>query len=457
MAVAALLAGGAAAQSTVTPAPSAEVPSEPAKGNGGSADQGPRAPIVVPGPAPVRNLERADRPIDVSAYRLGSFLVYPELLLTGLWDNNVFATQIDRKSDQALIVSPSVWVQSDWARHALNFNASGDFTRYDRYSTEDTNDGRVSAEGRYDLSGDANVYGGWRWLRDHEDRESAEGRNGLEPTVYFINRGYAGAFKQVERVSLRLAGSAYRYNYRDVPFLTSSGQILTINNDDRDRNRYTGGLRVGYEVTPRIEAFVQGGLDNRIYDNPVDQIVATDPSFRRDSTGWRGYAGVRGNVPGTLKAEVYGGWMNQNYKAPELVDVSTPGVGANVVWRATPQLNVSVFADRTIEETTVSETNAALMTTFASAYVNSYLSAILDVRLSDRWFLLAHGSWSRNDFEGITRTDDYYGAGGGVVYRVARWMFIDLSYQYRKLNSTVPTENFERDQVFLRLAFPFSP
>jgi hypothetical protein len=123
------------------------------------------------------------------------------------------------------------------------------------------------------------------------------------------------------------------------------------------------------------------------------------------------------------------------------------------VWRATPQLNVSVFADRTIEETTVSETNAALMTTFASAYVNSYLSAILDVRLSDRWFLLAHGSWSRDDFEGITRTDDYYGAGGGVVYRVARWMFIDLSYQYRKLNSTVPTENFERDQVFLRPLF----
>jgi hypothetical protein len=36
-------------------------------------------------------------------------------------------------------------------------------------------------------------------------------------------------------------------------------------------------------------------------------------------------------------------------------------------------------------------------------------------------------------------------------------MFVDLSYQYRKLNSTVPTEDFRRDQVFLRLAFPFSP
>jgi hypothetical protein len=249
-------------------------------------------------------------------------------------------------------VSPSVWVQSDWARHALNFNASGDFTRYDRYSTEDTNDGRVSAEGRYDLSGDANVYGGWRWLRDHEDRESAEGRNGLEPTVYFINRGYAGAFKQIERVSLRLAGSAYRYNYRDVPFLASSGQILTINNDDRDRNRYTGGLRVGYEVTPRIEAFVQGGLDNRIYDNPVDQIVATDPSFRRDSTGWRGYAGVRATCP---DAQGRGVWRVDE---PELQGAGTrgrqhPGVGANVVWRATPASNVSVFADRTIEETTI--------------------------------------------------------------------------------------------------------
>lgn len=412
----------------------------------------PNADMGRPGAAPGRTVKPAQPAVAGGApFQAGSFLVYPEIDVTWLYDDNLYFSNTARVSDHAIIVAPALWVQSNWAKHALNFHAATEATRYNNYSAENSDDYRVSAEGRYDFSGNSNIYGGVRVSKDHEDRESPDARNGLNPTQYRQYRFYGGIFNQIDRWSVRIAGTAQQLNYRDVNFLTGGGAINIINNDDRDRWQYTGGVRVGYELSPRLEPYAQVAFDNRRYKDAVD-----DLGYHRDSDGERYLVGVKWNVPKTLKLDAFTGWSRQNYADARFADVKSPVVGAALLWAVANRTTLSAYLDRTVEETTVSRTVAPGVVVVSSSYLNTYVSMGINHRLTDAWSLRANGSVSRVDYQGLSRTDDYYGVTVGLVYRIHRNLFLDVDLSSRELKSSIPTEDFKKRVLFVRLAMPFS-
>jgi hypothetical protein len=425
-----------AAPAAVVPEPPVDVPAEPA----------------ATGPAPGRAV-KATEPVSATGapFQVGSFLVYPEMDVSWMHDSNVFYTNQSPVSDDAWIYSPAIWVQSNWAKHALNFYASGDWTRYQKFESEDTDDYRVSAEGRYDFNADANVYGGARVGQEHEDRESPDTRNGLVPTKYYEQRYYGGIFRQLDRLSLRVAGTAQHLNYSNVPFVTGSGAINIINNDDRDRWQYTGGARLGWEVSPRLEPYVQVALDNRLYD-----IVPDDHDYQKSSAGQRYLAGLRWNAPRTLKLDAFGGYMTQDYRDPRFATVNAPLYGAALLWSVGERTTVSAYLDRTIEETSVFEVLPGDIAIDASSYLNTYASAGVTHRFTDRLSARVNGSWSRVDYQEFSRTDDYTSGTVGLLYKLRRYLYIDVSFTERKLDSSIPDENFAKRMTFVRAAIPFS-
>lgn len=426
------------------PSPSAQVPSLPAQAPVDNAVPG-KAPDRIPTPA--SQVSPAGTP-----FSLGSYLLYPEIDATWMYDSNVFFSPNDtRLSDRAWVFSPALWALSNWTKHELDFHASLDSTRYSTYTSENSNDYHLSAEGRYDFSSDTNVYGGVHFSQEHEDRESPSARNGLTPTQYHQLRLYGGVFHQFGPVSVRVAGTAQQLTYNNVNFLTGSGVINIINNHDRDRWQYTGGVRVGYEITPRIEPYVQIAFDNRRYDDAVD-----DLGYQRDSSGMRYLAGVRWNIPRVLKLDAFAGWMQQDYQDPRFANVSAPVIGTALQWSATSRTSVTAYLDRTIEETTVTSTPTPSVVLVSSSYVNTYASLGVEQQLTDKLTVRGTGSLSHVAYKGLPRTDDYYGVTLGLVYRLHRNLYFDLSVTGRRLNSSVPTEDFNQYTVMARVAIPFS-
>lgn len=75
----------------------------------------------------------ADRPrpdFDPLGIRGGTFIFHPTLGVSETYDNNIFATPTRDKSDLYTTETPGLSVLSDWNRHALAFNASGQFKQY---------------------------------------------------------------------------------------------------------------------------------------------------------------------------------------------------------------------------------------------------------------------------------------------------------------------------------------
>jgi len=408
--------------------------------------------VAKPGAAPGRAVKPgATITPSGTPFQAGSFLVYPEFDTTWFYDNNIYSTNTATVSDHAWIYSPAIWVQSNWVKHALNFHAASDYTRYETYGAEDSDDYRISGEGRYDFSADTNVYAGAHFSQDHEDRESPSAQNGLTPTKYLQRRYYGGFFRQIDKFSFRIAGTAQHLNYKDVNFITGGGAVSIINNDDRDRWQYTGGIRLAYEVSPRLEPYLQIAFDNRRYDEAID-----DLGYSRDSDGQRYLAGLRMNLPQKIKLDAFAGWMKQDYSDSRLKDVSAPVAGAALQWAAGDRTTVSAYLDRTVEETTVTRTPSPGVVEVSSSFVNTYASAGVEHRFTDKLSLRLNGSVSRVAYEGLSRTDEYTGATIGGVYRLHRNLFLDMNLTERKLNSSIPTEDFSKRMIFVRVAIPFS-
>lgn len=388
---------------------------------------------------PSRRPIRKAQPIDaVEAVEVGSFLVYPDVNLVGMYDDNVYFSNSEKLGDWAAILSPVVFAQSVWDRHAVTLSASADVTRYHNFETESTDDFRASAEGRYDFSSTANVFGGVRMAREHEDRESPDSRNGVSPTQYKNGRAYAGIYRHFGRIGIRLGGTAQRLDFRDVAFTMGR-----INMDDRDRSQFTAGLRVMYEASPSFEPYFQVAADARRYSNDPD-----DLGYFRDSDGMRYLLGARILKAGRVKAELFGGYAAQRYEDSRFNDIRTPTAGANVLFQATPDTSLSLYLDRTVEETTL---------TGVSGNVNSYVAASVLSRVSSWASVHADAAFSRNAYQRLERTDDYASVGAGIFFYPARGITFETTYQFRNLHSSAIAESFHKHQIFFRCTFAIQP
>lgn len=384
---------------------------------------------VASGEASSADSGKAQRPESApEGIPAGSFLLFPQITVGALYDDNIYATRNDLQDDLVFSVAPSIEARSNWERHVLNLRAGGVVSRYRDHSTEDTEDYWLEAEGRYDLSKRSNLFGGARHALYHEDRESPDATLGGEPTLYNDDMLYAGASHRLtDRVRARIGGSLRRLDFRDT----------ALNQDDRDRDVVTGGVWLGYELNPTAQLYMQGAVDQRNYRLPLDDGIPEN----RDSKGYRLQAGVKFKR-GAVSGDAYVGHMQQNYQDASLKDVSAADFGGGLTWQASERTTVRALLSRSIEETTLDG---------ASSYLYTGLSAGISHRARPNLTFSTSVGVSRSDYQGDPRKDDFLEATGAVTYDLTRQVFLSAAYSYAHRDSSVNAADFYRNQVSLTL------
>ena len=230
------------------------------------------------------------------------------MVFSEYYDDNIYATDQDKVHDYVTLLTPSISANSKWGRHALNFDAGAEIARYGKNSTENTQDYWFNGDGRYAISARSNLFAGAGISRSHEDRVTPVGYFGTEPTRYLETNAHVGGFHRFDKLSVRIAATLKRLNYRDVPSLTGE-----INNDDRDRKDRGVGVRAGYRVSRDFELYAQATSESRDYQSAVDNF-----GFDRTSKGYAADAGLVWTRPGKLRADVYAGRRFQAGLRPAL-------------------------------------------------------------------------------------------------------------------------------------------
>ena len=90
---------------------------------------------------------RDRRELKPDGIRAGEYIVYPTVGAVVVFDDNVLAHDIEKKSDIRTELTPSVKFQSQFPRHALDFSLDGKIVNYLENTDQDYASARARVEG----------------------------------------------------------------------------------------------------------------------------------------------------------------------------------------------------------------------------------------------------------------------------------------------------------------------
>ncbi|PPC88412.1 MAG: hypothetical protein CTY31_10940 [Hyphomicrobium sp.] len=283
-------------------------------------------------------------PFDPVGIRIGSFVLFPQLELGSSWSSNVFQSS-DPRDDFAADIRPSGRLVSNWGRHALEFSATGAFSYYDEFTTENDESYSIESRGRLDLTRRSNIQAVIARDRALESRSALDASIVGDRTQVTTDRAEVAFNHRFNRLSLQFRGSISDLQYDDADAGSS----------DRNYTATEETVRASWEFKPTLSAFTEVAINQRRYDT-----VASTDLISRNSDGQRYRAGISfGNTGQILRGEVSLGYGVQTPDDDALSQVDGLILDANATWRATELTSLLFTARSDVTETTTANVGGA--------------------------------------------------------------------------------------------------
>ena len=378
-----------------------------------------------------------DPAYDPNGLKLGDFTLYPSV--TGGWKytDNVFA-QEDAVSDSILVTRPSLSIRSDFVRHKFDIRAFAEQGRYRDFGTEDYDDYGVLADTRLDITGNTSLPFTFGYSRLHEDRETPDNNENIEPLVYQLTEATVGIVHEGQRIAAKIISGFKRMVYDSAR--TISGIFDT---SDRDRDIYSLYTSVGITPDAVFAPYVYNQFLSLDYHSDLGGIS-------RNSTEMEYGAGSIINISEITNISLNIGKKRRNFDDTFFDDIDALTFGANLSWQPLERLGFLLEADRTIQEATFAGTSASINTSLR-------LSANYQFR-QNLFFQPSLGVLER----------DYKGVSGGrivtqnirleTLYKMNPNMWLTASYQYtdqEEKEDAPGLESFNRNLYGVTLKIQF--
>lgn len=357
--------------------------------------------------------------------RAGAFIVLPSVEIGIEYTDNALLAETGGRDDFIYTVQPEVRIESDWPRHSALLSLSSNHEFYDGNSTEDANEIEATGLVRIDVTRatDFNLRAGY--ALSQESRSSADvPDNATEEPDETTWDFAAGINHRFNRLTARLQGDFEISEFGDVDTVGGG----KISNSDRDFHEVGGALRLGYEISPAVQPFVEARYSLRRHDDGID-----DDGFRRDSDGYEAAAGVEVGGGPVLRGEISLGYEKRDFDDPRLDQVGGFTVDANLTWSPTRLTALRLSAVTEIEETTIAGASGAI-----ERSLNLNLAHALTYNLTGEIGV----SYVNSTFEGSSLEEDTFEIAAGLDYLLNRNAVLRARYEYENFDTTTPGSDY---------------
>ena len=368
---------------------------------------------------------------DAPGIKLGNFVLSPSVTLTEYYDDNVYASEVDEQDDSVTVIAPAFNLKSAWQKHEVKMDAGLEITRYAELADENTNNGWLNVNGKYDINKSHHMFAGLSYTRDHEDRASPDEISGDQPTKFDNTAADIGYTGRSNNHYFRIILNATRIDFDDVDSLGS-----VIDNDDRDRDENAVGIRYLYKISPASAVFINSVSDEREYSQEID-----NEGNVRSSDGTRNSIGLE-HVSTNTVSRLSVGKIHREYDSMVFDEIDESYFNVHHSWKFLQSSNLSINAGRSIEETTLDNSPGYLFTDG---------SLRLNFSVTDNKAINIEASRAKAEYYLVDREDDYVNYSIGYMQKVFNNLNFSIDVNRAERDSSISGEDYEINQLFLRL------
>ena len=417
----------------------------------------PSQPATAPGQQPSyagETVTSRPRPeFDPIGLRFDDYFWFPRAEVDEAYNSNIFATSSKPTTDLITALVPSFDLISIFSKNALNLHGASVLDFYANHSAQNTQDGTVSADGRYDVTAGSSFFGTAQVAHQHISYGSPNSPGSptspaaiAEPVTYWTYAGRAGYAQGGRRLSWGVDGGSISAQYNAAP-LVGGGSLPQ---SSQDATVSDVALRVSYEIAPDYLGYVR--LDGALYDY---WHTAPGETFRPNSKTYRADFGLQILPRHIVYGQVYTGYLVQTFDQSSLGSTSTPDYGGRLVWNVTPLTTLTFNGLRTFITGSFANPVTGVSGPAGNGYLASTVQAVADHELFRNLLLNANFIYENDSFQGITRTDNVYTASGGVRYLVNRHLFLGGNVTFQERTSTLPGNSYTQYVVMGRIGTQF--
>lgn len=349
---------------------------------------------------------------------LGSFVLRPSLGVAGIYDDNVRATEVDKRDDAAIRISPQLLIQSDWGGDdKLNLRAAAQVERFASLATENGTDLDAATDGVLAIGHRTKVRLAARWQRQRESRRSQDIFVQTQKPVRFSTTAAGlGISHQLSRITLTGEVTMQRFDFDDAHLANGT----PIDEDFRDNRLLQTRGRIRFAQSPALSWFGQVTYDQRHYRF---QAVG---AARRDADGLEILGGVAFEPALLMRGEVGVGYLKRSYESALFGDFSGFAINGKIEFFPSQLTTVTVTAKREANDAGLPQ---------STGYITTGGTLEVDHELLRSLILSASCYYQTDEFNGIDREDRRWGARAVADYKMNRNVSLRFSYDHLDLRS----------------------
>lgn len=391
---------------------------------------------IDPGAERVEAIEGLDNIPEENPYaplglRLGSFNIYSTLEQGLTWSSNVNST-VDAESGLLSETTLRFRGESDWSRHAANFEVYGTLREPIDGPPVDDNEAGFNGDLRLDITDELRALGTLRYqLRPESASSPVIIEDAVTRPIRQTVEGTAGIEKDVGKLRFAATGGLLYDSYSDADL--ANGDVLS----QKDRNSLlaTVTLRTGYEISPALTPFVELEVGRREYDEKIDPA-----GFQRSADHLAARAGVAVDMGEKLRGEIAAGWLNETPDDDRLEDIQGGTLDANLIWSPERGTDVTLYAASTVESTNAPDESGSLLYT-------GRLSFDREIRANLTGNAMIGAQW--RDYVGSDGHDLTLTAEAGLTWWMNRYVGITGRARHEQVESNLEGRDTKTDSVFL--------
>ena len=288
--------------------------------------------------------ERDRKPWLPDGTRIGNFVVYSGIATKTIFDDNIYGSATNRRSDLIQQIEPTLRIGTDLPRHAFDFAFGGRFSKYMEHDNFDHLNVIAAFNASIQVDHGTQLAITTRSALEHIDRLSPdEPRNVREPTAVWHNRAAISLKRDAGRLWGSVGGAYDTWTYDNVHAFDGS----LIDQSNRDLQTASIHSILGYRFSPGYD--LVGKVRVLRQETPGNTLL------KQDAWGYEAAAGLKGEINPLLRWHLFGGWGVREYDQPGRAPLEALVGEAGITWLPTQVLTVKLTAGRNITDASGSD------------------------------------------------------------------------------------------------------